>query len=278
MKKEVSCVKCNTIRVIGATSKPGAYCRACSSIGKNLGMKHSAETKKKHSVGQLGEKNPFYGKKHSEKSKLGIGKYERSAETKQLARDNLARNRRDNTKSNYIIWLEKYGEDVANEKLKLFKEKQSIANRGERNSMYGRPSPQGSGNGWSGWYAGHYFRSLLELSFLVYLITNKIQFETGELIKHSVQYETAGIVKNYFCDFYLIETEEHIEIKPIRLTNTVENIAKFLAARTIHKKFKVMTENDFVKITPDEIVKLYSSGELVWLPRYEEKFIKRYLK
>jgi hypothetical protein len=33
--------------------------------------------------------------------------------------------------------------------------------------MYGKPSPQGSGNGWSGWYKGKYFRSIMELSFIV---------------------------------------------------------------------------------------------------------------
>jgi hypothetical protein len=193
------------------------------------------------------------------------------------ARRNLEKNRRDNTKSNYNIWLEKFGEEIANQKMDRYREKQSLLNSGEKNSMFGKPSPQGSGNGWSGWYNGHFFRSLLELSYLVYLLKNKILFESGELNTHRVKYDVNGKLKTYCCDFYLIETKEHIEIKPKRLCNTIENKAKFNAARSVHKNFKVLTENDFAQITPSEIVNLYKTGYIVWLKRYEEKFKKRYL-
>ncbi len=50
----------------------------------------------------------------------------------------------------------------------VLKEKHRQNAIGEGNNMYGRPSPQGSGNGWSGWYKERYFRSLRELMFLIY--------------------------------------------------------------------------------------------------------------
>jgi hypothetical protein len=50
------------------------------------------------------------------------------------------------------------------------KKKMSDSISGEKNFWFGKPSPVGSGNGWSGWYKGWYFRSLLELSFMIKVI------------------------------------------------------------------------------------------------------------
>jgi len=144
--------------------------------------------------------------------------------------------------------------------------------------MFGRPAPQGSGNGWSGWYRDTFFRSIFELSYLVYLNNNKIQFESGELNKHRVHYEVNERRKSYCCDFYLPETDEHIEIKPRRLINSAENKIKFEAARKHHKNFRVLTETDVKRIEPTEMIRLYNLGELVWMKRYEEKFKREYLE
>jgi hypothetical protein len=64
---------------------------------------------------------------------------------------------------------ELYGKEKANK----MKNNLSILNSGSKNKMYGKPSPQGSGNGWSGWYKGWYFRSLIELSYMVNVIEKK---------------------------------------------------------------------------------------------------------
>jgi len=51
--------------------------------------------------------------------------------------------------------------------------------------MYGKPAPIGSGNGWSGWYKGWYFRSLLELSFMINVIERfKMSWQNAETKKH----------------------------------------------------------------------------------------------
>ncbi len=277
MKKEVICPQCSKARLIGETSKAGASCRTCASVGKNLGKRRTQEEKVAISERQRGEKNPFYGKHHSTKSKLSIGKYIRSEETKQQARENLKKNRRDNKKTNYEIWVERYGIVGANERNDQYRKRQSILNSGENNAMFGKSPPQGSGNGWSGWYRGIFFRSILELSYLVYLNNKKIQFESGELNRHRVQYEVNGKHKSYCCDFYLPETDEHIEIKPRRLINSSENKTKFEAAKKYHKSFRVLTENDFEQITSSELINLYTLGDLIWMKRYETKFKERYL-
>ena len=79
--------------------------------------------------------------------------------------------------------------------------------------MYGKPSPQGSGNGWSGWYKGWYFRSLLELSYMILVIERfNISWSNGEKIK--ITYKNfSGINRNYFPDF-LLNNKYIIEIKP----------------------------------------------------------------
>lgn len=277
MKKEVICQKCNITRYVGIKSKVTELCRSCSLIGKNVGKVRSAEFKINMSKLKSGENNSFYGKHHSKETKLKIGKYNRTDEIKNQARKNLLKNKRDNSRSNYSIWIEKYGYEIANEKNIQLKSKQSILNSGSKNNMFGKPPPVGSGNGWSGWYKGEYFRSLLELSFLIYIKNEKISYESGELSKHKVEFELNGKSKNYFCDFYLIDKNEHIEIKPKKLCNTVENIAKFKAASEQYTKFTILTEENIKKISTIELIEIYKTGELVWIERYKEKFIKRFL-
>jgi hypothetical protein len=123
---------------------------------------------------------------------------------------------------------------------KKYKEvSQKHSQPGSKNPMYGKPSPEGSGNGWSGWYRGYYFRSLLELSYLKYLIDNNIVFETAENKKYQVKYYDSYKQQeaNYYPDFYLINSKEIVEIKPKNLLNTQKNIDKYKAAKKNIKNF-----------------------------------------
>jgi len=94
-----------------------------STSGKKNGMygkKHSEETKKKwskerkgsgsHMFGKKGEKCPNFGKKHSEETKK---KWSIQRKGKTSGKKNGMFG-----KSNYSIWLEKYGKEIANTKLK----------------------------------------------------------------------------------------------------------------------------------------------------------------
>lgn len=157
-----------------------------------------------------------------------------------------------------------------------YRQKMSEKFKGENNPMYGKPSPQGSGNGWSGHYKEVQFRSLNELFYLKYLFDNNIKFENGEKKKHRIEYEFNG-VKSYGSDFYLLDTNEYIEIKPKKMINTPQNKAKFKAAKEkLGEKFKVLTEDDLNKISVEEMYTLYLKGDLKFDKRYEEKFLIYY--
>jgi len=178
------------------------------------------------------------------------------------------------------VLLEKYGEVEGQRRIDIKRQKMSKKMRGQGNPMYGKPSPQGSGNGWSGWYKNYYFRSLLELSYLKYLLDNNIKFETAETKKYQIKYYDTMREQeaNYYPDFYLIDSEEIIEIKPKKLLNARKNIDKYKAAKKLYKKkFKILTEENLIKISDNEIKELHNNGSLKFIDRYEQKFLQRWI-
>jgi hypothetical protein len=84
--------------------------QSCASRLNNTGKRHTEEWKKMISEGQLGEKNHFYGRTHSDKTKAQIGK------------------------KNSGTYEEKYGEEKAN----LIRAKISESQIGEKNHFYGK--------------------------------------------------------------------------------------------------------------------------------------------
>ncbi len=159
------------------------------------------------------------------------------------------------------------------EKAATIRSRLSAASSGENNPMFGRPSPKKSGNGWGGYYLGHSFRSLLELSYLSHLIDSGINFESGELRKHAIRYELDGKPRTYFPEFVL-EDGIVIELKPKALVGNRQNTAKFSAARAIHgDRFVVLTEEHVVRPDTSWIEARLLDGSLVWYPSTEKKWI-----
>jgi group I intron endonuclease len=134
--------------------------------GGNSGTLHSEETKIKMSDSHKGNKNFFFGKKHtdqtkkilSEKTKERLKNKENhplygrkfSNETKQKISNTRIKNRKigiDNPrygKSTYDAWFEKYGKEIADKKFIEFKEKMKIINNNiKRNILpkYGTDNP-----------------------------------------------------------------------------------------------------------------------------------------
>jgi len=164
------------------------------------------------------------------------------------------------------------------EKSRIIKKKLSDAQIGEKNNMFGKPAPRGSGNGWSGWFKGHYFRSIMELSYLKYLYDNNIEFEIAETKKHAIPYHMDGAERNYFPDFYLKNSDVYIEVKPASLLGAYTNRHKFEAAKNkLGDSFIIITEKDMHILKTDDIVEIFNRGDIVWLDRYDEKFRERYL-
>lgn len=246
-----------------AAKKLNGICRKCSNTNRNYS----------------GSNNPFYGKKHTEEAKKKISKFaseERvySDSFIKLAKENLAKIT--NHRPVYDIWLEKYGKETADEKLQILKNKKSINNSGSKNPMYGKPSPEGSGNGWSGWYNQWFFRSLRELSYMINVIeTEQLKWKSPQNIK--IQYiDYSGNIRNYFPDFII--DNRMIEIKPAKLHNTPKVLAKKKAA----EEFCINNNMIYELIDPpilsaNQIKTMYLLGKINFLKKYEEKFKKLYL-
>jgi len=128
------------------------------------------------------------------------------------------------------IWVEKYGKEEADKKWAAYLAIHSKNSSGENNPMYGKPSPNGSGNGWKGRYKGHYFRSLRELCFMIRMDNEGKEWATGETL--SIGYQLDGRERTYRPDF-IVGTDIY-EIKPQRLINRSKEVA---AKKTAAEKY-----------------------------------------
>jgi len=239
-------------------------CKKCASIKRMS----NPEAREKISVKTKGTNNPFYNKKHTKETKDNISK-----KIKNYYND------KDNPmlgKSYYDIWIEKYGIDKANHLLFEHKKKLSKLFSGENNPMFGKPSPHGSGNGWSGWYNDWFFRSLRELTYMIDVIEkNNLFWCSGEQKKFSIKYvDFNGNDRTYFSDF-IIENKKMIEIKPKLLWKSKNVLLKKYAG----EKFCETHDLVYELVDVDEILdlntinQLYLKNMIIFTERYEKKFI-----
>ncbi len=264
------------------------YRRNCPKCDKEILYKHKcsfAVALKKNSVCrscmQSGKNNHFFNKKHTVESKQKMSKFQSTErqftnEQKEQAKQQLLKVT--NNRPLYDIWLEKYGKNIADQKLNDFKSKLSKRNSGEGNPMFGKPSPQGSGNGWSGWYNGWFFRSIRELSYMILIIEkNNLSWAIPNKTFRISYLDHAGKKRTYIPDF-IINGNKIIEIKPTKLHNSPKVIAKSNAAKRFcrDKSFSYEIVDPEV-LTYDQILKLYFENKIKFLPKYDKKFRKRYL-
>lgn len=210
---------------------------------ERFGLEQGLLFRKKMSEVTSGENNPRYGTHLSN-------------ETKNKIRQSLTG----------VSLEERYGKEKADD----IKHQMSLNFSGENNPMFGKPAPTGSGNGWSGWYNNFYFRSLLELGFL--LKNNNVK--SAEHIK--IPYIDWNKSQRTYHPDFLIDDNIIIEVKPKHLLNAATNKLKFAAAEKWcyenNFKFKVLTEDDIKKPSFEELKQLKQNNKLKFLQRYEEKF------
>lgn len=241
------------------------------------------------SCSKKGDKNSFFNKKHTEESKLKIKQsfaksikreefvkkqsteeFRKQISKKMSGKNNPAYNR--GTLKD--LWVKKHGDEIADIKDKNWKKRLSEKCTGENNNMYGKPSPNGSGNGWSGWYNGWFFRSLGELSFMIKVIERfGFNWETGETNKYKIMYsDINGKIRNYFPDF-ILNQKYMIECKPKKLQNSINVQCKKKSAIEFCQKnnliYKLIHPH---KLTNEEIVNLYNIGKIKFIEKYEQKF------
>lgn len=148
---------------------------------------------------------------------------------------------------------------------------------GERNPMYGRPAPEGSGIGYSGWYKGIFFRSKLELSYILHMKDNSII--PAESV-FSIRYiGLDGQPRTYRPDF-IINKSTVVEIKPYNLVDNDENKLKIESARTFFREssydYNVVTERDFEVISFDNMWKMYNDGIITLCSHSERRIRSKY--
>lgn len=243
-----------------------SICRSCSNkkrFSDALELKLLSERIKKwHETNE----NPFKNKTHREETKKIIAeKSVRWGATNGMYGKTLLG-----------IWSDKYGKEIG---LQMWdKHKKKLANYGEKNGQYGKPPPIKSGNGWAGWYKGWYFRSLLELSYMIRVIERwKIEWKSAETDKLKIEYEKDDRLGTYYADF-LLNKKYLVECKPKSLQDTEINRKKFAAARDYCQKhgmvFKVV---DIKILSESELKLLYISGDIKFIDRIDEKFRKKYM-
>lgn len=136
-------------------------------------------------------------------------------------------NARRQGKTTYQLWVDRYGKDEADKRQEKLRARLSSRASGKNNNMYGKPSPQGAGNGWKGWYREHYFRSLREVMFMIKMDDEGIAWAPGEK-GNSIRYTFNGAERTYRPDF--IVGNIMYELKPVKLHDTPNVVAKKEAA------------------------------------------------
>ncbi len=155
------------------------------------------------------------------------------------------------------------------EKAAEIRKKLSSLRKGSKNPAFGKSYAKG-GKSIKGYYKEKFFRSLLEYSFMKHLES------IGRSIDRDVEYECftvpyldEGIEKTYRVDFYDKVTNTVYEVKPSYILSVKSfceaQIKKWEAAkeyfRILNIEFKIVTEENFRKISFDEALK---DPDVIW--------------
>jgi len=278
-----TCPTCGTIFPLTymgwwLSTKRNGGCRSCA--GKKTASRPGEKERRSQVLKALyekdptrtsGDKNGFYGRLHTNQTKSLLAVKDKSyTKTPTFSKAiKKGMNGKTNRKSTYQCWLERYGQEEADRRMVILRKKHSTNASGRNNHMYGRPAPQGSGNGWKGWYNGVFFRSLRELSFRV---TTTQPYRTMETAKDAIPYIWRDVERNYYPDF-LVDEKQIVEIKPKRLWNTPLITVKRLAAEEYCRNrgwTYQMIDPDI--IPPSTIQTIIQEKRLVFVPKYQIKF------
>lgn len=145
----------------------------------------------------------------------------------------------------------KYGELEAKTKYNEWSKKLSLHGfkNGILNPAYNKMPPLNSGKSYKGWYKNLFFRSTLELMFILdYESLNKSLPLSADNSDLRIKYIFESKDRTYVPDFYCPINKIIYELKCSRFIDEPINIAKFAAANNIYSTknftFKVKSELD----------------------------------
>jgi hypothetical protein len=137
--------------------------------------------------------------------------------------------------------------------------------------MFNKPPSEKAGIGYSGYYNGIFFRSLMELSFLVHFNNNDAK--SAENL-YSIPYVDNGKKKTYRPD-YVVENKVY-EVKPKKLIqfNSRKIDAAKLYFSKINIEYVVFTEDDFHYLSINEVKKILreNKASLININRFITKY------
>lgn len=221
------------------------------------------ELRRKRTPKKFGSDNHFFGKRHKKETILQL-----------QATGREAAQRRKESKSLREWWSDKYTSEEVEQKIEQWKAKLSAASKGECNPMYGKPAPNGSGNGWSGWYKNWFFRSLHELSYVVLeLEPNNINWCSAERKDFAIKYfDLTGVSRTYFADFFL-ESKILVECKPKRLHGAPRVKLKQQAALDFckHRGWSYSLV-DPPLLTTEKLAQMHEANVIRFTDKYEKKY------
>lgn len=152
-------------------------------------------------------------------------------------------------------WEDTYGEDRAKE----MKQRASLRNAGSGNPMFGLPSPQSSGNGISGWWEDRlYFRSLLELAFIIKMHDEGKKLESAERACYRVHYVSYNGAKRTYTPDFIDADGTQYEVKPKNLLKSDSVIRKMQAAPHV----RMITDDELKRPTLDVLDDLQRCGKI----------------
>lgn len=225
--------------------------KTCSAECKNLycsdklkGRKFTEEHKKNISRAAKGRSSSFKGKSHTEEQKLKWSK---------IRSGGMYVGRNNPRYGDHRTWDELYGKERADElrDLNRSKSKRDKISKSQKERLRNINSLSNNtySFGTSGWYKNIYFRSCLELSFLLWADDNKYNVKSAENSNFSLSYMHNNERFTYFPDFYIEDTGEVVEIKPSRFLNysKIKSKSKY-ANNKFGEKYLILTEKDLNKI------------------------------
>lgn len=275
-KYKIKCARCERITTTSLSLFLNRYdanvetlCRSCSKkTEKNLAI-YRKNISKLHGKPYI----ELYGEKKATEMKNRLRVFAKNHPSEKFK--NCGRHQKGKRHSNFgKSWEELMGAEKSSER----KIKASHRNSGNMNNMYGKPTPKKAGNGICGWYKNWFFRSLLELSFMInYIEKYKKLWESAESKKYRISYiDYKNSQRTYRPDF-IIDGTTLVEIKPFKLLSTPLNMLKQEAGKIFCDKngllYKTFSEKDFNRLNWNDLKNLLENKQIILLKKHQEAYI-----